>query len=198
MILLETLLSRSWRWWTSDVLVIWAQTFFISRESCLQRGACLLWSPTFSEKRMKFEKIWRWSRICGNSSSTLLIYQRGPTHLSEKTDYFPNNINFGSWTSYTPAPFYSRVCQIRTAELSCQTLTTASAPSKMFMASALTKHTKKFTSRSGNIYLSKSQSGTKCGVGSHLANCPAAFLSYFHCGFVMKYKEHNEQYMSAE
>ena len=37
-----------------------------------------------------------------------------------------------------------------------------------------------------------------------LANCPAAFLSYFHCGFFMKYntadkyKGHNEQYKSAE
>ena len=31
-----------------------------------------------------------------------------------------------------------------------------------------------------------------------VANCPAAFLSYFHCGFVMKYKDHNEQYKSAE
>ena len=36
-----------------------------------------------------------------------------------------------------------------------------------------------------------------------LANCPAVFLSYFHCGFVMKYKagkykDHNEQYKSAE
>ena len=31
-----------------------------------------------------------------------------------------------------------------------------------------------------------------------VANCPAAFLSHFHCGFVMKYKDHNEQYKSAE
>ena len=31
-----------------------------------------------------------------------------------------------------------------------------------------------------------------------LANCPAVFLSYFHCGFVMSYKDHNEQYKSAE
>ena len=145
----------SWNIHLSIYLSNLGPNIFYMKRTMSSKGACLLWSPTFSEKRMKFEKIWRWSRICGNSSSTQLIYQRRPTHLSEKTDYFPNNINFGSWTSYTPAPFYSRVCQIRTAELSCQTLTTASAPSKIFMASALTKHTKKFTSQPGNIYLSK-------------------------------------------
>ena len=36
-----------------------------------------------------------------------------------------------------------------------------------------------------------------------LANCPAVFLSYFHCGFVMKYKadkykDPNEPNKSAE
>ena len=38
----------------------------------------------------------------------------------------------------------------------------------------------------------------KRGGGGALANCPAVLLSYFHCGFVIKYKDHNEQYNSAE
>ena len=29
--------------------------------------------------------------------------------------------------------------------------------------------------------------GAEKAEGAHVANCPAAFLSYFHCGFVMKY-----------
>ena len=39
-----------------------------------------------------------------------------------------------------------------------------------------------------------------CSSREPVANCPAAFLSYFHCEFVMKYKykDHNEQYKSAE
>ena len=38
----------------------------------------------------------------------------------------------------------------------------------------------------------------KSSWGQTLANFPAVFLLYFHCGFVMKYKDHNEQYKSAE
>ena len=41
------------------------------------------------------------------------------------------------------------------SDQNCRVELSNTAPSKIFLASALTKHTKKFTSQPGNIYLSK-------------------------------------------
>ena len=101
----------------------------------------------------------------------------------------------------SPVPWVSCSILASTPSISASTALAASSSASRFASSSLSFS--KSSSKAAFSLVRASAEGASVVVsvveGSvEIANCPAAFLSYFHCGFVTKYKDHNEQYKSAE